>query len=315
MARYLSVLIFGTSLALAAQEASKLTSKDLLFQKGVKSLSEKKFSEAESLFRRLAEAEPENLRGIMGLAEALAAQHKDDEAIRIIQATSDKYPDRPDLHIVAGNLALHSGREDLAIAEFQRGLDLAQSDPRAASAIYGRLAAAYRTKGDDAFAVEALRKAQKLQPENLSITAAIGAVLATTQPEAAAAEFRKIIEVQPDNGMALNNLAFLLAESDPTLALAYAHRARQAVPNNAGVEDTLGWVYLKMKQTDQALEIFRAVARDNPGRAAFHYHLALALEQKGDRESARKEAETALKSTPAKEEELKIKALLETLRQ
>jgi Flp pilus assembly protein TadD len=315
MARYFFVLILGTSLALAAQESSQLTSKDLLFQKGARSLTEKKFSEAEDLFRRLAEAEPENLRGVMGLAEALAAQHKDDDAIRLVQATSDKYPDRPDLHVVTGNLAIHAGRPDLAIAEYQRGLDLAQSDPRVAGAIYVRMAAAYRSKGDDAFAVEVLRKAQKLQPENLSIAAAIGAILTNTQPEAAAAEFRKIVEVQPDNGMALNNLAFLLADSDPKLALAYAHRARQAVPNNAGVEDTLGWVYLKLKQTDQALEIFHRVVRDNPGRAAFHYHLALALEQNGDRESARKEAETALKSTPAKEEEPKIKALLETLRQ
>src|SRR5262249_1431387 len=105
-----------------------------------------------------------------------------------------------------------------------------------------------------------------------------------------------------------------LAESDPQQALAYAHRARQLVPKDPAVADTLGWVYVKLNQPDQALEVLRDLVRDNPERGAFRYHLAAALELQGKREAARSEAEQALKGAHSKDDERQIKELLARLK-
>jgi tetratricopeptide (TPR) repeat protein len=107
----------------------------------------------------------------------------------------------------------------------------------------------------------------------------------------------------------------MTANSDPHLALAYALRARQLVPEEPAVIDTVGWVYLKLNQVDQALALFREVVEKDPRRAAYRYHLAAALEQKGDHDAARKEAERASQSAPSKEEEQEINELLRKLRQ
>ena len=106
----------------------------------------------------------------------------------------------------------------------------------------------------------------------------------------------------------------MLADTDPTLALAYAHRARQLFPNEAPIADTSGWVYFKLKRADEAISLFREVVQKEPRQATYRYHLAAALELKGDHVEARKESEAALKSNPSKDDEEKINELLRNLR-
>jgi Flp pilus assembly protein TadD len=79
------------------------------------------------------------------------------------------------------------------------------------------------------------------------------------------------------------------------------------------VADTLGWIYIKKNLSDNAIEIFRDLTKKLPGNSTFHYHLGMALFQKGDRPSARKELQTALQSKPSQQEATKIKELLAKL--
>jgi Tfp pilus assembly protein PilF len=50
--------------------------------------------------------------------------------------------------------------------------------------------------------------------------------------------------------------------------------------------------------------------RQKPKVAAFHYHLAMALFEKGDKGGARKELRDALANHPSREDESRIKDLL-----
>jgi Flp pilus assembly protein TadD len=65
--------------------------------------------------------------------------------------------------------------------------------------------------------------------------------------------------------------------------------------------------------SDSALQIFRAGVRKEPDNPSFRYHLGLALSQKGDKEKARLELETALKKKPPKDEEAKIREAIARL--
>ena len=53
--------------------------------------------------------------------------------------------------------------------------------------------------------------------------------------------------------------------------------------------DTLGWIYLKKNLSDNAIEIFQDLVAKAPNQSTFHYHLGMALYQKGDKPKAIKE--------------------------
>ena len=50
-----------------------------------------------------------------------------------------------------------------------------------------------------------------------------------------------------------------------------------------------------------------------PGNSTYRFHLGMALAQKGDKPKALKELQQALRSSPAKEEENKIRDLINKL--
>jgi Tfp pilus assembly protein PilF len=123
------------------------------------------------------------------------------------------------------------------------------------------------------------------------------------------------LKTDPNNALALNNLAYLISETNGDLnqALTYAERAKQRLPSHPEVNDTLGWIYLKKNLTDNATDTFRTLVAQDPQNPVFHYHYAMALLQKGDRETAKKECVTALANKPDKELERSIHQLMTKL--
>jgi tetratricopeptide (TPR) repeat protein len=97
--------------------------------------------------------------------------------------------------------------------------------------------------------------------------------------------------------------------SDLDEALRLATRAKDLLPKNPDILDTLAWVYVKKQMTDEALAIYRNVVAGNPGNAVLRYHFAVALLQKGDKQEALGQCETALQSHPSKEDEAQIREL------
>ena len=124
--------------------------------------------------------------------------------------------------------------------------------------------------------------------------------------------YEATLKLDPNNGVALNNLAFLIAENGGDLddALTKAVRAKQLLPGMAEVSDTLGWIYLKKNLSDNAIEIFKDLVSKQPNQSTFHYHLAMALQQKGDRSRALEQLKEALKYNPPKEEKDKIQQMI-----
>jgi predicted Zn-dependent protease len=89
-----------------------------------------------------------------------------------------------------------------------------------------------------------------------------------------------------------------------------AQRARQKAPGDRSIADTLGWIYIKKNLSDDAVRVFVELVSKEPGNPTFRYHYGLALLQKGDKLSARKEFEEALKKNPSRDETSKIKDVL-----
>ena len=169
----------------------------------------------------------------------------------------------------------------------------------------------HRRKGDYCIAVTTLQQARAILPDNLTglSTLALAFDQAGHYNEAKQV-YEAALKLDANNGYTLNNLAFRIAEHGGDLddALTKAQRAKAMYPNLAEVSDTLGWIYLKKKMSDNAIDIFKDLVAKAPNHSTFRYHLGMALAQKGDRTRAVKELQEALKYNPSKIEKDKIQS-------
>jgi tetratricopeptide (TPR) repeat protein len=281
---------------------------DVQFQLGFVDFQEQDYKEADALFSALRQQHPNDSRGLMGLVETAVARKDFKGATDLVRQEMQKDPNRLDLHVQMASILARSGQYDEAIKEYQFLLSKNPKSPETEV----KLAETYRLKGDFNAAVDHFKKATSLAPNQVLPLVRLGMLLDSVgrRPEAKQ-YYEQIIRLQPDNVIALNNLAYIKAEEGTDLdqAMSYAQRAKQQAPKEADISDTLGWIYIKKNLSDEAVRIFRDLVKERPANSTYHYHLALALFQKGDRSAAKQECDAALKNNPSQDEQNKIKQL------
>jgi tetratricopeptide (TPR) repeat protein len=285
------------------------TLNDALYMLAKLELDSGERDKALEVFQKMSKVNPSDPRGMMGQVETMLQQGQGPTAVKLIEAELAKAPERNDVRNALANTAVRVGNYERALPEF---LKLLAANPKDPSVVL-RLAEVYKFMGDDANAAKYYKQAQQILPTD-PIAPLQLAMLLERQGKTIEAKpiYESVLKVDPGNVLALNNVAYILAEqgTDLDLALTYAERAKQKMPGNIDVSDTLGWIYIKKNLSDQAINIFQDLVKKDPNRAVFHYHLAMAYYQKGDKPNAKKAAQTALQKTPGKDDEVKIKDLL-----
>jgi tetratricopeptide (TPR) repeat protein len=271
-------------------------------------LAEKNYKACEEAFRKMY-AETKDPRALMGLTETYTVQGQYDQAIKLLKDEVAKTPDRIDYIVAIGNIAVRAQKYPEALENYKKALE---KFPRSAD-VWIRLGETQRRTGDLTSASASFNKAKDLAPNNVVPFVELALMADSAgQKDKARPLYEQILKIQPDHPIALNNLAYMLAETGADLdqAMTMAQRAKQKLPQDSNVADTLGWIYIKKNLSDPAITIFRELIRIEPDRSTYHFHLAMALAQKGDKASAKKELEAALRKQPAKDEEQKIRELL-----
>ena len=285
---------------------------ETLLELGVLDLNQKKNKEAEEYFQRAWEADPNNLRGLLGESRAFLLDNQPEKSVQLIEAEAQKRPANLDLQRELGNSEMSAGQYDKAIASYQ-SLLAKVTDAKQQADLWTRIAESYLRKGDVQQSINSLEKSRQGQPNNASITTNLGMLYEMQNKTDVARKYYEMsIKTDPNNPLALNNLAYLITQTNGDLnqALTYAERAKQRLPEHAEVNDTLGWIYLKKNLTYNALDTFKTLVVKVPQNPTYHYHYAMALLQKGDRESARKECQSALADKPNKQQETEIRQLM-----
>ena len=288
---------------------------ETLLELGLLDLNEKKIRDAQDLFKRAWEADPTNLRGLLGEARAYLLDNQPDKAVQLVQAEVQKNPKRLDLQSALGNTLVSANQIDKGIGVFNDLLTKV-SDQRQQSDLYTRIGEAYLRKGDRQQSINAIEKARQGQPNNPSLLVDLAMLYETQNKlDVARKDYEQAVKMDPNNALALNNLAYLIAQSsgDLDVALTYATRAKQRLPGHPEINDTLGWIYLKKNLTDNAVDTFKSLIVQAPRNPTYHYHYAMALFQKGDRENAKKECQAALSASPGKDQEQEIRQLMSKL--
>jgi tetratricopeptide (TPR) repeat protein len=274
-------------------------------------LQEKNFGAAEEGFRRVYE-KSQDPRALMGIVETNLARNQAPAALKLLRDEIAKFPNRLEYRVALANIS--AGTQDFKTALAEYGNVLEKSPQNAQ--IWLQLAETHRRAGDIDQALSGFQKARELAPADVRPVIQLAVLLDTRgQKSEAKPLYEQALRLEPNNPIALNNLAYLLAESGADLdqALTMAQRATQQRPNDFDIADTLGWIYIKKNLPDSAIGIYRRLVEQAPGRPLYRYHLAMALNQKGDKVQAKKELEQALKSKPPKDEESRILDLLAKL--
>jgi tetratricopeptide (TPR) repeat protein len=279
------------------------------YQTGFLAWEEKDYKKAEKLFADLYKSNPNDSRGLGGLTEALMAQGRMNEAVQAAEKASAAEPQRNDLKLFVAKLYVRADRYGDAVNVYHSLLD---KDPKNATLLF-QLAETERRKGDINGAMDDLRRCSQSAPNDTGCLVQLGMLLESTgKRDQAKPIWEQVLKIQPDSPVALNNLAYEKAEEGVDLdqALTMAQRAVQKVPNSMDMADTLGWIYIKKNLSDDAVRVFHDLVQKDPKNPTFHYHYGMALLQKGDKPSAKRELETAMKDNPSKDDAAKIQDLL-----
>ena len=279
---------------------------ETLLELGVLNLMEKRYEDAATSFRKAYDADPANLKGLLGESEAYLDMGKPDQAISLIQTEVDRFPARNDMKRSLATIQFRTGHIDEGIATFRSLIPAFKDNPTLQGELYGQIADGYIRKKDFPTAIETLRKAHALVPDSTQVTNSLALLLENGGNHVEARKlYQESISRKGDDPEALNNLAYLMAETGGNLdeALTLATRAKQKLPNLLEISDTIGWIYLKKNLSDSAADVFKEITAKAPQNPTYHYHYAMAFMQKGDRANAKKQCELALEAKPKDKEE------------
>ena len=282
------------------------------YQVGYLAYQDKDYKHAEQIWGELYKQNPTDRRGLIGVTETMAAQNHLADSIKEMEKAIEREPQRRDLRMMLANFDVRAEKYDDAVKIY---LGLLEKEPKSPDLLF-KLAETERRKGDLNQAVEHFRRCSQEAPSDTSCLLQLGLLLeGTGKRDQAKPIYEQILKIQPDHPVALNNLAYIKAEEGVDLdqALTMAQRARQKAPGSVDIADTLGWIYIKKNLSEDAVRVFKDLVQKDPNNYNFHYHYGMALLQKGDKPSAKKELETALQNRPSKDDEAKIREMLQKI--
>ena len=288
---------------------------ETLLELGVLDLNQKKNKDALDHFKRAYEAAPGNIRGLLGESKALLADGQADKSVDLIRVAAQKTPSF-ELQRELGNAEMAARQFDPAVATYS-GLVNSTTDMKLKGDLWSRIGECYRFKGDYDKSIQYMEMSSKALPDNAAIATNLALLYEAKQDEPHARTFyEKALKIDQNNPLVLNNLAYLIAETngDYTLALSYATQAKQRLPSFLEVKDTIGWIYMKKNMPESAIDELKPLVQQAPLNPIYHYHYAMALNQKGDTINAKAECQLALANRPSKQLEGEVRTLMASLK-
>jgi protein O-GlcNAc transferase len=244
------------------------------------------FAEAEALYRKLLQAEPQNAEAHSRLGTLLSQTNRNPEAFDAFERAIECNPLSAELRARQGVVLEYLGRMDDAVTAFQIALDI---DPRMTSA-WMHLAVDLNRLSRWDESIAACRTALNLAPEDPLLLDLFATALRGKQKYKEALQvLQKAVSVQPKNPalqLSLGNA--LLEKGDLNEAIAAFAEAIELAPDNAEAYNNLGSTLFKQGDFDAAIGAYQKTVALRPDLTAAYINLANALEKRGRFEDALK---------------------------
>ncbi len=230
-------------------------------------LSQKKYDEAIMILEDVLLTNPE-----LTVVRYLLAMsyYKNNNNLRAEQQLRD-IPDESNLHEDSIFLWVRilSERDNYAGAIELLEKQIGDAGTRKPS-FYMILASLYRENEAVEHGKKVYEQALRLYPEDVGLLYNYGIFLEKIgESDDAMAKMQEVVALDPDNGAALNYVGYSWADNNLNLdmALEYIKKAVDLMPDDGYIRDSLGWVYFKMGDVEQAiieLEKASEMVQDDP---------------------------------------------------
>jgi protein O-mannosyl-transferase len=233
------------------------------------------------------------LLGLGWLTRAQALVWKDTETLfaHVIEHQPDSYI----AHANLGNAHRRAGRDDEAIAAFEKSLAI-RPHPRTLS----NLGAVHRKQGKIDASLAAYGRALEIDANSKEAHFGLGIVLAGQGKLAEAErEYRRAVEIDPSYGEAHTNLGSLLLKRGRTAEAEQEYRlALAADPFIADTHYNLGVLLGKLGRNGEAIDAYAAALSLQPDMIAARLNMGVLLYNRGDREAAERQFRRVLQLQP-----------------
>lgn len=232
------------------------------------------------VYRRIPESSPFHYVARLRISEELQQLGRGEDAVAILSAAADAYPERFEPLYRLGNL--YRSRE-----AFEQ-----------ATEAYGR----------------ALERVGEPQPRHWTLLYFRGIALERTDrwPEAER-HFEQALELEPEQPYVMNYLAYSWVEQKKNLEQAQdmLRRAVELRPEDGYIVDSLGWVYYRLGKYQKAVSFLERAVELRPADSVINDHLGDAYWRVGRKQEARFQWNRALGLEPEQDEAATIEAKLE----
>ncbi len=314
---------------LLRQRPNDITALDMLMSLDVVT---KNWQEAERTLSRLRQVSGGN-QSVALLAEGrfYEAQHRLREASLAYERATTLAPNEPEpllllvkVEVALGQVARSRARLESILASqkdhpFAHGLlgeVLSRSQVHEEAAFHYREAVRVNPKwvtpwlnwatasllrGKPEVALHIVQEALAASPDSEELYMLLASVQSERgQFDLAMGAYEATLRINPENVLAANNLAVLLVDhkGDPASlqkAFGLSKEFEKDAPHPLFI-DTLGWVRLKMGQSEEAIRLMKHAVAKSPDMSVLNYHLGIALFQSGQPSEARTHLSRALKS-------------------
>ncbi len=233
-----------------------------------------------------------------------------DEAQKLAKQVQQQKPNSPAGYILEGDSAFARKDHPAALAAYERAHKLEPS-----GALLVRQMRVFKASQRTEVGEQRLLAWLSSHPQDANIRSALAESLINRgQYKAAAEQYLVLNKSNPNNLVVLNNLAWSLFESKDNRALTFAEQALKLNPDNPAVIDTLGWILVRLGQTERGIKLLQQALTKTPDAADIQFHLASAFAQSGDRARALSEVERLLASGVAFSQEQEARSLLKQLK-
>ena len=226
------------------------------------------FDAAREAFAAISPASPEFEQAQIEIANSLAAEKRDEEAIKTLKSAIKRDPRAEDARLTLAGYYAAANRFEEAVKEASRAIDRLEVPPPADAWRH------YITRDDALISLDRFADAER--------------------------DLKKAVEIAPEEPIALNYLGYSWAERGVNLEEAFAliEKAVALRPQSGAIVDSLGWAHFQRGDYDEALIHLEQAAALEPADPTVTEHLGDVYWRVGRETEARFQWERALELEP-----------------
>jgi len=252
---------------------------------GAIALNEKNDSSAINYFKQTTELASWNSQGWVRLGGLYYDNAKYSEAEKIMSQAIENFPQDYAVNFILGLSLAQNNKQQEAKFYLKKSVDLNPRDVNTLSAYAYTLS---QLKENES-AVEYLDRAIILAPTDVNLLGTLGLIYNSmgklTESDSV---YERALQIDSTNALVNNNYAYSLSERDLKLerALSMVKVAVEKEPENSSYLDTIGWVYFKLGNYEEAKKYLEKGLTVSGDRAVILDHLGDVLFKLGLKEEA-----------------------------